>query len=72
MIINREEFRAVDMWLGKMVKDGRQIVRAQPRAKQQHKVGVKPSLTDCLDGLILVHEMHHSEYACLFTASNIF
>ncbi|KAL8151231.1 hypothetical protein V2J09_021039 [Rumex salicifolius] len=61
-----EEFCGVVMWLDKMVKDGRQIVRGgshQPSVKQlQQRVGVKPSLTDCLDGLILLHEMHHSEY----------
>lgn len=28
----------------------------------QLRVGVKPSLQDCLDGLMLLYDMHHSEY----------
>ncbi|KAL1315604.1 hypothetical protein AAHE18_16G271300 [Arachis hypogaea] len=28
----------------------------------QQQVGVKPTLMDCLDGLLFLHDVHHSEY----------
>lgn len=62
----REEFRGVVMSLEKILRDGRQQAKggsAQATTKQlQLRVGVKPSLADCLDGIKLLHEMHLSEY----------
>ncbi|CDP11407.1 unnamed protein product [Coffea canephora] len=61
-----EDFRGVSSSLEKVVRDGRQLVKggsAVATAKQlQQRVGVKPSLADCLEGLRLLSEMHHSEY----------
>nr|XP_009760527.1 PREDICTED: uncharacterized protein At5g43822 [Nicotiana sylvestris]XP_009760528.1 PREDICTED: uncharacterized protein At5g43822 [Nicotiana sylvestris]XP_009760529.1 PREDICTED: uncharacterized protein At5g43822 [Nicotiana sylvestris]XP_009760530.1 PREDICTED: uncharacterized protein At5g43822 [Nicotiana sylvestris]XP_009760531.1 PREDICTED: uncharacterized protein At5g43822 [Nicotiana sylvestris]XP_009760532.1 PREDICTED: uncharacterized protein At5g43822 [Nicotiana sylvestris]XP_009760533.1 PR len=61
-----ENFRSVVLSLEKMVRDGRQLVKGgytQVTVKQlQQRVGVKPSIADCLDGLKLLCEMHQSEY----------
>lgn len=61
-----EDFHGVSSSLEKVVRDGRQLVKggsAVATAKQlQQRVGVKPSLADCLEGLRLLSEMHHSEY----------
>ncbi|XP_016470363.1 uncharacterized protein At5g43822 [Nicotiana tabacum] len=61
-----EKFRSVVLSLEKMVRDGRQLIKGgstQVTVKQlQQRVGVKPSIADCLDGLKLLCEMHQSEY----------
>lgn len=66
MYENREEFHGIVVSLEKILRDGKQLVKGgsmQPTTKQmQLRVGVKPCLTDCLDGLRLLYEMHHSEY----------
>lgn len=53
-----------------MHRDGRQLVKggsSQLSAKQlQQRIGTKPCLTDCLDGLMILHEMHRSEYDHLY------
>ncbi|XP_057483536.1 uncharacterized protein At5g43822-like isoform X3 [Actinidia eriantha] len=61
-----EEFHGVVIFLEKSLRDGRQLVKggsiqATPKQLQQ-RIGIKPSLADCLDGLRLLHEMHQSEY----------
>ncbi|KAI3465460.1 hypothetical protein Pfo_022123 [Paulownia fortunei] len=61
-----EEFHGVVSSLEKIVRDSRQLAKvgsAQPTAKQlKQRVGIKPTLADCLDGLRLLEEMHQSEY----------
>lgn len=61
-----EEFHGIVSSLEKIVRDSRQLVKAgssQPTAKQlKQRVGVKPTLAECLDGLRLLEEMHQSEY----------
>ncbi|KAJ7961927.1 Pentatricopeptide repeat (PPR) superfamily protein [Quillaja saponaria] len=61
-----EEFHVIVMSLKKMHHDGRQLVKGSSSrltVKQlQQQVGIKPSLVDCLDGLLLLYDMHHSEY----------
>ncbi|XP_028060276.1 uncharacterized protein At5g43822-like isoform X2 [Camellia sinensis] len=42
-----------------LVKAG--SIQAAPKQLQQ-RIGIKPSLADCLDGLSLIYEMHQSEY----------
>lgn len=53
-----EEFRGIVVSLEKFLNDGKQQVKGcfmQPTMKQmQLRVGVKPCLTDCLDGLRLL------------------
>lgn len=65
----REEFHAVVISLEKIVRDGRQLVKGggsiQPKVAQlQQRIGIKPSLADCLEGLVQLHDMHRSEYGC--------
>ncbi|WOG97704.1 hypothetical protein DCAR_0417045 [Daucus carota subsp. sativus] len=62
-----EEFHAVVISLEKIVRDGRQLVKGggsiQPKVAQlQQRIGIKPSLADCLEGLVQLHDMHRSEY----------
>uniref|UniRef100_A0A5B6YHL1 Uncharacterized protein n=1 Tax=Davidia involucrata TaxID=16924 RepID=A0A5B6YHL1_DAVIN len=61
-----EEFHGIVLSLGKILRDGRQLVKGgsiQPTSKQLHqRVGLKPTLADCLDRLRLLHEMHQTEY----------
>ncbi|KAL4368103.1 hypothetical protein GQ457_05G003710 [Hibiscus cannabinus] len=61
-----EDFRAVVLSLEKLQYDGKQLAKGssnQMNKKQlQHRIGVKPTLTNCIDGLILLHEMHLAEY----------
>lgn len=61
-----EDFHSIVLSLEKMVRDSRKLVRGgshQLSTKQlQQRVGVKPSLSDCLDGLAILQEMHSSEY----------
>lgn len=63
--LSREEFHGIVSSIEKAVRDSRQLVRvgsAQPSAKQlKQQVGIKPTFADCLDGLRLLEEMHHSE-----------
>ncbi|KAM1248566.1 hypothetical protein ACFX2I_044566 [Malus domestica] len=62
-----EEFHVIVLSLGKIHRDGGQMAKgggsSQLSVKQlQQRVGVKPSLADCLDGLMLLQDMHCSEY----------
>lgn len=61
----REEFHSIVLSFEKIVRDSRQQVKggsAQPTVKQlQQRIGIKPSLADCLDGLTILSEMHQSE-----------
>ncbi|KAH7547970.1 hypothetical protein ACOSP7_032728 [Xanthoceras sorbifolium] len=61
-----EELRGIVSSLEKIHRDGRQLVRGgsnQLTVKQlQQRIGVKPCLADCIDGLMLLHDMHNSEY----------
>ncbi|KAL9358267.1 hypothetical protein Peur_051520 [Populus x canadensis] len=63
-----EEFRGVVLTIEKMYRDGRQLVKGgggsnQLNAKQlRQRIGIKPCLADCLDGLMILHEMHQAEY----------
>ncbi|KAK6939214.1 Ribosome biogenesis protein C1orf109-like [Dillenia turbinata] len=62
-----DEFHGVVSSLEKIARDGRLLVKGggsnQPTTKQlQLRVGIKPCLADCIDGLDLLHHMHHSEY----------
>ncbi|XP_051139420.1 uncharacterized protein At5g43822 [Andrographis paniculata] len=61
-----EEFRLVVSSLQKIVRDSRQLVGAsssKSNSKQlKQRVGVKPTLSECLDGLRLLEEMHQAEY----------
>ncbi|XP_031117390.1 uncharacterized protein At5g43822-like [Ipomoea triloba] len=61
-----EGFHSIVLSFEKIVRDSRQQLKggsAQPTVKQlQQRIGIKPSLADCLDGLTILSEMHQSEY----------
>ncbi|KAE8126044.1 hypothetical protein FH972_020797 [Carpinus fangiana] len=61
-----EEFHGIVLSIEKIHRDGRQQIKggsSKPSAKQlQQRVGIKPSLADCLDGLMVLYDMHHLEY----------
>ncbi|XP_057429424.1 uncharacterized protein At5g43822 isoform X2 [Lotus japonicus] len=61
-----EDFHCVVLSLEKIHREGRQLVKggsSRPTIKQlQQRVGIKPTLNDCLDGLLFLHEIHNSEY----------
>ncbi|KAG4182469.1 hypothetical protein ERO13_A09G046800v2 [Gossypium hirsutum] len=61
-----EDFRGVVLSLAKLQHDGKQLAKGssnQMNKKQlQHRIGVKPTLTNCIDGLVLLHEIYHDEY----------
>ncbi|KAK4270664.1 hypothetical protein QN277_019442 [Acacia crassicarpa] len=62
-----EEFHKIVLFLEKIHRDGGgQIVKggsSRLTIKQlQQRVGVKPTLNDCLDGLLFLHDIHNSEY----------
>ncbi|XP_043718995.1 uncharacterized protein At5g43822 isoform X1 [Telopea speciosissima] len=61
-----EEFHGIVVSLEKILRDGRQQVKGgsmSPGTNQmQLRIGIRPSLADCLEGLRLIHEMYHSEY----------
>jgi hypothetical protein len=52
--------------LEKIWRDGQQLLKAEKHAtpKQlEQRVGPRPSLQDCLDGLHSLYQMHHDEYS---------
>ncbi|XP_004506410.1 uncharacterized protein At5g43822 [Cicer arietinum] len=61
-----EELHSIVLSLEKIHRDGRQLVKgssSRPSVKQlQQRIGVKPRLIDCLDGLLFLHEIYSSEY----------
>ncbi|XP_074320381.1 uncharacterized protein At5g43822 [Silene latifolia] len=61
-----EEFHGIVLFLEKMVRDSKQQMRGGSHrlsTKQlQQRIGVKPSVSDCLEGLATLQEMHSSEY----------
>ncbi|EXC33994.1 hypothetical protein L484_007551 [Morus notabilis] len=61
-----EEFHGITLSLGKIHRDGRQMVKGGTNRlteKQlQLRIGIKPTLAYCLDGLMTLHEMYQSEY----------
>ncbi|XVF12331.1 hypothetical protein REPUB_Repub08aG0107300 [Reevesia pubescens] len=61
-----EDFRAVVLALEKLQHDGKELAKGSSnqmnRKQLQQRIGVKPSLTNCIDGLMVLHEMHLDEY----------
>lgn len=61
-----DEFNKVVKSLKKIWQDGCHLLKGetqQPTLQQmQMRVGLRPSLSDCLDGLKAIYEMHLSEY----------
>ncbi|XP_076911414.1 uncharacterized protein At5g43822-like [Bidens hawaiensis] len=61
-----EELDIIVLSLAKTFRDAKQQIKGgsiQSSTKQlKHRIGIKPSLADCLEGLRLLHEMHQSEH----------
>lgn len=61
-----EDFNGVVRSLGKLSHDGVQLVQggsSLSKSKQlQQRIGAKPSIVECIQGLRVLHEMHESEY----------
>ncbi|KAK9075085.1 hypothetical protein SSX86_003404 [Deinandra increscens subsp. villosa] len=61
-----EELNIIILSLAKTLRDAKQQLKGgtiQPSMKQlNHRIGIKPSIADCLEGLRLLHEMYQSEY----------
>ncbi|KAL8456928.1 hypothetical protein ACS0TY_034960 [Phlomoides rotata] len=61
-----EEFHGIVSSLEKVVRDSRQLIKVgstQQTVKQlKQRIGIKPTLANCLDGIKLLQEMHQSEY----------
>lgn len=74
MYIFRDDFHGIVLYIEKTYRDGRQLVKggsSQLTVKQLHqRIGVKPCLADCIDGLMILHDMHNSEYAFLYVNFN--
>ncbi|XP_058098611.1 uncharacterized protein At5g43822-like isoform X2 [Magnolia sinica] len=61
-----KEFHGIVISLEKTVRDGKQLLKGgsmQPTVHQmQLRVGIRPSLADCVDGLRSLYDMHLAEY----------
>ncbi|KAL6183856.1 hypothetical protein ACLB2K_045266 [Fragaria x ananassa] len=70
-----EQFHGIVLSLGRIHRDGRQMIKggsSQLSFKQlQQRVGVKPSLADCVDGLMLLQDMHCSDASDLGSLQQI-
>ncbi|KAL5225649.1 hypothetical protein ABZP36_012288 [Zizania latifolia] len=61
-----EEFNGIAKSLNKALRDTNQMVRggsALTAKQMQLQVGILPTISDCLDGLQTLCEMHQAEYA---------
>ncbi|XP_022738998.1 uncharacterized protein At5g43822-like isoform X2 [Durio zibethinus] len=58
---NTDGFCAVVLSLEKLQHDGKQLAKGSSyqmnRKQLQHRIGIRPFLTNCIDGLMLLHEM---------------
>jgi hypothetical protein len=58
----------------KIHRDSRQQIKGgsgKSSVKQlQQRIGIKPSLTDCLDGLVVLYDMHHLEYELFYVCNS--
>ncbi|KAL2643966.1 hypothetical protein R1flu_011553 [Riccia fluitans] len=66
MAITLSDFHRVVVALEKICRDGCQLLKAekpQPTPQQlQQRVGPRPSLHDCVEGLRSLYQMHYDEY----------
>ena len=50
------------VYLDKLSKDASQLSRSESTASAcQMKIGIKPTLAECLEGLQTIHHMYRSE-----------
>ncbi|CAH2046565.1 unnamed protein product [Thlaspi arvense] len=67
-----EEFKGCVLTFEKLRRDGSQSLKVETSKKRvKERIGVKPCIADCLEGLSLLYEMHQAEYhlkSSIFTA----
>ncbi|XP_026390711.1 uncharacterized protein At5g43822-like [Papaver somniferum] len=60
------EFCSIVVSLNKIVRDSKELVKGGSvklsKNLRQTQIGITPSIAYCLEGLEVLHEMHHSEY----------
>ncbi|PIA46704.1 hypothetical protein AQUCO_01500323v1 [Aquilegia coerulea] len=61
-----QEFHAIDMSFEKILRDGKHLANGASRPlteiQKQQRIGIQPSIADCIEGLEKIYGMHHSEY----------
>ncbi|KAL1199672.1 hypothetical protein V5N11_019432 [Cardamine amara subsp. amara] len=57
-----DEFRGCVLTLERQHRDGLQLLKMEPSKRRVERIGVKPCLTDCLEGLSILYNMHQAEY----------
>ncbi|CAA7399591.1 unnamed protein product [Spirodela intermedia] len=58
-----KQFQSIVVSLDKISKDGSQLSKSESTPSScRMKIGIKPSLAECVEGLKMIHEMHQSEY----------
>ncbi|XP_058098147.1 uncharacterized protein At5g43822-like isoform X5 [Magnolia sinica] len=61
-----KEFHGIVISLEKTVRDGKQLLKGGSMRPTMHqmqlRVGIRPSLADCVDGLRSLYDMHLAEY----------
>ncbi|XP_020572931.1 uncharacterized protein At5g43822 isoform X2 [Phalaenopsis equestris] len=56
------EFHRIVLSLEKIARDADQLLKGSTPYQMQLRVGMHPTLQQCLDGLNTLHKMHKSEY----------
>ena len=73
--VDRQDLNNVVLSLAKAYRDAKQQLKGgsvQISVKQlNNRIGIKPSLADCLEGLRILHEMYQSEYECTLFSINL-
>ncbi|KAF9599049.1 hypothetical protein IFM89_033656 [Coptis chinensis] len=59
----KSDFQGIVMSLEKIFRDGsRHLANASSRKQTELRIGIRPSIAVCIEGLKVVYEMHESEY----------
>ncbi|KAF9596390.1 hypothetical protein IFM89_009738 [Coptis chinensis] len=57
----KSDFQGIVMSLEKIFRDGRHLANASSRKQTELRIGIRPSIAVCIEGLKVVYEMHESE-----------
>ncbi|KAF5207709.1 Pentatricopeptide repeat (PPR) superfamily protein [Thalictrum thalictroides] len=61
-----QEFNGIVMSFEKILRDGKHLANGASRPltenQKQQRVGIQPSIADCMDGLEFIYKRHHAEY----------
>ncbi|KAF9614155.1 hypothetical protein IFM89_015625 [Coptis chinensis] len=56
------DFQGIVVSLEKIFRDGRHLANGSSKKVNELRIGIRPSIADCIEGLKVVYEMHQSEY----------